>query len=298
MGKEITKLLKEATQGILTDETLNQIQEAFDSAVDEKVKIHVEKALTEQDAEYTEKAQQLLEAIDKDHSAKLTKVVEAQDLNNAAKLQSVISKYQKVVGEQANQFKSELVGKISDYIDVFIESKIPAKAIKEAVQNQKARQILNNLRESLAIDSALMSKSLRDALLDGKTQIVESKKAAEQALTEASKLRDTLGKAKAALVLEQKTSKLSAKKKEYAQRVFEGKSPKFIIENIDYTLSLFDKKEEERLQTLKEEAFSQRKIQEDRVVIEEDTEILNENNENSEENFGHVSNYLNELSKY
>lgn len=294
MATEITKLLKEATQGILTDETLNQIQEAFDSAVDEKVKIHVEKALTEQDAEYTEKAEQLLEALDKDHSAKLTKVVEAQDLNNAAKLQSVISKYQKIVGEQANQFKSELVGKISDYIDVFIESKIPTKAIKEAVQNQKARQILNNLRESLAIDSALMSKSLRDALLDGKTQIVESKKAAEQAITEASQLRETLGKAKAALILEQKTSKLAPKKKEYAQRVFEGKSPKFILENIDYTLSLFDKKEEERLQTLKEEAFSQRQVQEDRVVIEEDTEV----NENNEENFGHVSNYLNELSKY
>ena len=295
MATEITKLLKEATQGILTDETLNQIQEAFDSAVTEKVKIHVEKALTEQDAEYTEKAQQLLEAIDKDHSEKLTRVVEAQDLNNAAKLQSVISKYQKVIGEQATEFKSELVGKISDYIDVFIESKIPTKAIKEAVQNQKARQILNNLRESLAIDSALMSKSLRDALLDGKTQIVESKKAADQALTEASQLRETLGKAKAALILEQKTSKLSPKKKEYAQRVFEGKSPKFIIENIDYTLSLFDKKEEERLQTLKEEAFTQRQVQQDRVVIEEDTEVYNENNE---ENFGHVSNYLNELSKY
>jgi hypothetical protein len=295
MATEITKLLKEATQGILTDETLTQIQEAFDSAVNEKVKIHVEKALTEQDAEYTEKAQQLLEAIDKDHSEKLTKVVEAQDLNNAAKLQSVISKYQKVIGEQATQFKSELVGKISDYIDVFIESKIPTKAIKEAVQNQKARQILNNLRESLAIDSALMSKSLRDALLDGKTQIVESKKAASQAITEASQLRETLGKAKAALILEQKTSKLSSKKKEYAQRVFEGKSPKFILENIDYTLSLFDKKEEERLETLKEEAFTHRQIKQDRVVIEEDTEVINENNE---ENFGHVSNYLNELSKY
>lgn len=295
MATEITKLLKEATQGILTDETLTQIQEAFDSAVNEKVKIHVEKALTEQDAEYTEKAQQLLEAIDKDHSEKLTKVVEAQDLNNAAKLQSVISRYQKVIGEQATQFKSELVGKISDYIDVFIESKIPTKAIKEAVQNQKARQILNNLRESLAIDSALMSKSLRDALLDGKTQIVESKKAASQAITEASQLRETLGKAKAALILEQKTSKLSPKKKEYAQRVFEGKSPKFILENIDYTLSLFDKKEEERLETLKEEAFTHRQIKQDRVVIEEDTEVINENNE---ENFGHVSNYLNELSKY
>jgi hypothetical protein len=295
MATEITKLLKEATQGILTDETLGQIQEAFDSAVNERVKIHVEKALTEQDAEYTEKAQQLLEAIDADHSKKLQKVVEALDANNTAKLKTVINKYQTIVSEQAKQFKADLVGKVSDYIDVFIESKIPKKAIAEAVQNKKARIILNNLRESLAIDSALMNDSLKEALLDGKTQITESRKVAEQAKSEVETLRETLAKAKAALILEQKTSKLNPKKKEYAQRVFEGKSPKFIMENIDYTLSLFDKKEEERLQTLKEEAFTHRQIKQDRVVIEEDT---TEEVQTIEENFSSVSNYLNELSKY
>lgn len=295
MATEITKLLKEATQGILTDETLGQIQEAFDSAVNERVKIHVEKALTEQDAEYTEKAQQLLEAIDADHSKKLQKVVEALDANNTAKLKTVINKYQSIVSEQAKQFKADLVGKVSDYIDVFIESKIPKKAIAEAVQNKKARIILNNLRESLAIDSALMNDSLKEALLDGKTQITESRKVAEQAKSEVETLRETLAKAKAALILEQKTSKLNPKKKEYAQRVFEGKSPKFIMENIDYTLSLFDKKEEERLQTLKEEAFTHRQIKQDRVVIEENT---TEEVETIEENFSSVSNYLNELSKY
>jgi hypothetical protein len=140
-----------------------------------------------------------------------------------------------------------------------------------------------------------MNESLKEALLDGKTQIVESRKVAESAKSEVSTLRETLAKAKAALVLEQKTSKLSPKKKEYAQRVFEGKTPKFIMENIDYTLSLFDKKEEERLQTLKEEAFTHRQIKQDRVVLEEDT---TEEFESSEENFGSVSNYLNELSKY
>jgi len=295
MATEITKLLKEATQGILTDETLGQIQEAFDTAVDERVRIHVEKALTEQDAEYTEKAHQLLEAIDTDHSKKLQKVVEALDTNNTAKLQTVITRYQTVISEQATQFKSQLVDKISDYIDVFIESKIPKKAIAEAVQNKKARIILNNLRENLAIDSALMNDSLKEALLDGKTQIVESRKVADSAKLESATLRETLAKAKAALILEQKTSKLSPKKKEYAQRVFEGKTPKFIMENIDYTLSLFDKKEEERLHTLKEEAFTHRQIKQDRVVLEEDTI---EEVQSSEENFGSVSNYLNELSKY
>jgi hypothetical protein len=295
MAKEISNLLKEATQGILTDQTLEQIQEAFDTAVNERVKIHVEKALTEQDAEYTAKAEQLLEAIDEDHSKKLERVVEALDANNTAKLQMVIKKYQNIVNEQASQFKQDLVERISDYIDLFIESKIPSKSIEEAVKNQKARTILNNLRESLAINSALMNESLKDALLDGKSQIDLYKESSAKLQSEVKQLKESLEKIKADLVLEQKISTLPPKKKEYAQRVFEGKTPKFIVENIDYTLSLFDKKEEERLKTLKNEAFEQRKVKQDRVILEEDTQ---EPAEQKQENFTHVHNYLNELGKY
>lgn len=294
MAKEISNLLKEATQGILTDETLGQIQEAFDNAVKERVKIHVEKALTEQDSEYTTKAEQLLKAIDSDHTKKLQKVVEALDNNNAQKLKIVVERYQKIIKEQAKEFKSDLVDRISHYIELFIESKIPKQSILEAVNNKKARIILNNLRESLAIDSALMSESLKDALVDGKSQIDHFRKIAEDSQNETKTLREALARSKADLVLEQKTSKLSSKKKEYAQRVFEGKSPKFILENIDYTLSLFDKKEEERLENLKKEAFEDRTVKVDRVVLEEQAEIEQE----STENFPHVSNYLNELSKY
>lgn len=295
MGKEISTLLKEATQGILTDETLGQIQEAFDNAVTERVKIHVEKALTEQDSEYTAKAEQLLKAIDADHTTKLQKVVEALDTNNAQKLQMVVERYQKIIKEQAKEFKSSLVDRISDYIELFIESKIPKQSITEAVNNKKARIILNNLREALAIDSALMSDSLKDALIDGKSQIEQYRKISESAQSELKTLRESLDRAKAELVLEQKTSKLSTKKKEYAQRVFEGKTPKFILENIDYTLSLFDKKEEERLESIKKEAFENRKVKVDRVVLEEQVE---ETEQETTEKFSPVSNYLNELSKY
>ena len=182
-----------------------------------------------------------------------------------------------------------------DYISIFIESKIPQKSINEAVKNHKARIILNNLRENLAIDSALMSESLKDALLDGKKQIEEARKEAKHSNTELVQLRESLDKSKAKLVLEQKTAHLNPKKKQYALRVFEGKSPKFIIENIDYTLSLFDKKEEERLVTLKEEAFESRKVKADRVVLEEDTQ---DQHQDTEENFAHVQNYMNELGKY
>ena len=60
MSKQISELLKEATNGLLNEKTLNEIQTAFEGAVNERVKIHVEKALVEQDSQYTENSNNYL----------------------------------------------------------------------------------------------------------------------------------------------------------------------------------------------------------------------------------------------
>jgi hypothetical protein len=296
--KDISQILKEAAKDILTEETLTQIKEAFDQAVNEKVQIHVEKALVEQDEDYTNKLQHFIEATDKDHIAKLTRVVEALDANNASKLQLVIQNYSKIINESASQFKEELVHKISDFLELYIEEKIPQEQIEEAVSNQNAKILLQNLKETLAVDTALLSNVFKGALLDGKSQIEEAKKAKSDLEKELSLIKESLQKTKAELVLEQKTANLSDKKKAYARRVFEGKTPEFIQENLDYTISLFDKKEEERLTVLKEEAFQSRRVKSDRVVpqeVEEQEDVLTESVEGEVQ---HTEFYMNELRKY
>ena len=60
---DIKSILKEATKDLLSDEVLKEIEEAFNSTVSEKVQIHVTKALTEQDEDYSKKLEHLLEAI-------------------------------------------------------------------------------------------------------------------------------------------------------------------------------------------------------------------------------------------
>ena len=293
MSTEISQLLKEATKDILTPETLSQIQEAFDAAVSERVSLNVESALVKQDAEYTEKLKHLLEAIDKDHTKKLKRVVEAVDANNAAKLQIVANRYQKALKENASSFKKQLVEKVSNYMDLYLEEKIPVAAVNEAVKNKKAAVILNNLRESLAIDSALMNSALREAIIDGKKQIDESAKSVQALTEQVAVLSESLQKEKAKLVLEQKTANLPEKKREYAIRVLADKSPDFIAENIDYTIGLFDKKEEELVETLKEEAFQSRTVKTDSVieesVIEEQTETFDT---------PLVKTYMSELGRY
>ena len=294
MGKDITTILKESAKDIITDETLTMIKESFDTAVNERVSIHVEKALAEQDAEYTAKLEHLLEALDTDHTNKLTKVVKAIDINNAAKLQRVVEKYSAGLTHQANGFKNTLVKKMSRFIEMYLNKVAPQASINEAVRNNKARIVLENLRGALAVDSTLMKESIKTAVVDGARQIRQSTSEVAKLQQQVEQLSEKLERAQAAIVFEQKTAKLPDQKKRYARRVLEGKSAQFITENIDYTLSLFDKKEEDRLVTLKEEAFTQC-VSREHHVIEEATAPTEQ-----QPTFAspHVSNYMAELGKY
>lgn len=296
MSKQISELLKEATNGLLNEKTLNEIQSAFDSAVSERVKIHVEKALVEQDSQYTEKLEQLLEAINVDHTEKLKKVVRAIDTNNFTKLQAVAKRYSKALNEQAKSFKNAMVNNVDRYLNLYLNKVVPTNTLNEAVYNRKAAIVLEKLRSSLAVDSALMKKSLREAILDGQKQISEKNSEVSALKQQLSVLQESVEKTNSALILEQKLATLPEKKKAYAKRVLEGKSAKFIKENIDYTLSLFDRKEEDRLDALKEEAFETRTVRSDRVVLEESAPVQQTEEESATTPF--LNTYMNELGRY
>jgi hypothetical protein len=273
----------------LSEESKVEIQSAIEQKVQEKVKIHVEKALAEQDELYSNKLSELLDAIDKDHSQKLEKVVEAIDADRANKLVQVVKKYEQALNEDANNFKSQLVESISDYLDAYLDEVIPATEVQEAVRNKKAVQVLENLRTHLAVDAALEKESIKEAILDGKSQINEASSKLESVIAENNTLQNELAKIKADLLIEQRTVSLNEQQKKYLKKVFSDKSPEFISENFDYTLKLFDKKVDSRLESLKEEALTE-STNVDRVVLEQTEEVINEDVQ--------LSPYLQELRKY
>ena len=262
---KVSTLLTDEAKQVLTEESLYAIEEAFTK----KLEITVESALAQQDDLYAKKLQQLITAIDKDHTAKLKRVVESIDKNNSSKLVKVIKKYEAELTNEANNFKETLVESISNYLEEFLEEAIPSEAIVEATKNKTAREVLGNLRRVLAIDSALMSESVQTAVIDGKNQIDELTNKVTSLEKENTVIKENYIKTKSALILENKTAGLSYKKKEYIKRVLGDKAPKFIEENFNYTLRLFEKKETERLNILKEEAFQTRKVKSDTPVIKE-----------------------------
>ena len=270
MSKE--QLLPESVKEVLTEESVRTVEEA----IKDKLKLSVEAALASQDELYSEKLQELIKAIDSDHTSKLKRIVEAVDSNNTRKLIKVIKKYEDDISKSAKEFKTTLVESISDYLEEYVDEAVPSEAILEATQNRTATEVLRNLRKVLAVDSSLMSESVKDAVLDGKSQIDKLQLELDKVQRENKLIKEAYNKTKADLLLESRTSKLPAKKAEYLHRVLGDKTPKFIEENFEYTARLFDKKESERIGVIKEQAFTQRKVKSDApVLVQEKKQVSN-----------------------
>jgi len=282
--KNISDILREATDGQIDESVLSDIESAFETRVAEKAKIHVDKALLEQDELYTNKLEELLEALDVDHTKKLKKVVEAIDADRTGKLKAVIQKYETILSEDADGFKEELVESISTYLDAFLEESIPSVEIKEAVKNKKAIAVLEGIRKHLAVDAALEKDSIKEAVVDGKNQINEASQKLESVLQEKAVIEDELQAMKSEKLLSEKTAGLDERTGKYIRKMLSGKDPEYIAENFDYTVKLFEKKEESRLEGLKTEALTE-STKVDRVVEEKVEEKPN-------------NPYMSELSKY
>ncbi len=97
---KIKDTLKSQFEGLLTEDTLNVVQEAFDAAVDtkvqEKLELQVESAIlkkTEEiDADHAKKLEALVESIDADHAKKLEALVESIDNDHVIKLKATLNK--------------------------------------------------------------------------------------------------------------------------------------------------------------------------------------------------------------
>lgn len=289
--ENITDILQEKAQDILTEDTLQQIEEAFNK----KVQLHVEAALVKQDDEYAAKLEHLLEAIDLDHSKKLDKVVEAIDKNHAEKMIAVVEKYSKALTTEAAEFKNDIVNKVSKYLDIYLEKLVPQKSINEAVKNKRANKMLSEMRKVLAVDAALQKQAIKDAIVDGKSRIDESTAQVDEMGATLNKLSKENAVLKAQLTLESKCSDLSEDKAAFCKKVLTGKSAKFINENFDYTLKMFDKNHEEHLEVLHEQAKRQNSVSKD---VDRPTEVIKESTEQSETENPYFNAYLGELGKY
>jgi hypothetical protein len=192
--------------------------------------------------------------------------------------------------KDAKKFKKMVVESINRYLEEYLNEAVEAQGIAQASKNTSAFRILENMRLALGVDVALMNKSIKGAVMDGKQKLDERDQKIAELESKLSKITESYSKMEVKALLEEKVSKLTQDKKNFVRKALQDKSVKFINENFDYTVRLFDKQEKHKLVTLKEEAIENRQVKPDVVP----TKKIIEESLNKDE---HADMYVTELSK-
>jgi 3-methyladenine DNA glycosylase AlkC len=285
---KIKDLLNKDAVEVFSESSLDAIQEAFDT----KVNLATESALIAQDELYAKKLDTLIKTIDKDHTAKMKKIVEAFDQDRAQKLLKVVKKYERTLNEDATQYKQQLVGAVSVYLDEFLEESVSTEDLATAVKNKSAMSVLGKLRNVLSVGSVMMNESIQEAVLDGKSQITSLQEENTELKNKMKQLSESYNNVRVNSLIEEKISSMDDDKKSFIRKTLKDKSFEFIKENFDYVSRLFDKKEKEKIKNITEDA---KKKSANVDFIPKTEKILTENLNTNEPSGGDI--YLSELSK-
>jgi uncharacterized protein with PIN domain len=296
---KFAEILKQVDENVINEETAKAITEAFESAVEEKVSsrvsLELESALAKQDTDHAEKLKNLLEAIDKDHTEKLQNVVSAITENHTSKLKNVIKFYRKAINEKANKFSEKVVSEISNYLDLYLNSKIPNLQLKEAVENTYARKQLEKIRHLIGLDPEYINESVKTVVSEGKKTIDELNEKLNEAYKQNELLSEKLKVNETAILLEKKTKGMPVAKKEFITNLLNDKDASYINENFNYVVEMFERGEEEKSSELVEEA--KRGAVSKNVKIPAQTAVIAESKTEKVDG-SPVNGYLTELQRF
>jgi hypothetical protein len=255
---DITAILENVDKSVLNEETAKAIAEAFEQAVDEKtdsrVKLELENVLNKQDEDHAGKLQKLLEAIDTDHSQKLQEVVDTINENHSIKLEKLVNFYRKTINEKAQKYSNHIVEELSNYLDLYLEKKIPQTQLQEAVTNVSAREQLAKIREIISFDPNTLNSQVKNIITTGKQKIDELQDQLNESYKQNIELQEKVKNLESSLIIENKTKGMSSSKKEFVSKLLSDKSPEYIKENFNYVVEMFEKEESETSTKLVEEA--------------------------------------------
>jgi len=299
---KFSEILNKVDSNVINEETAKEITEAFEAAVEEKVnsrvQLELEGALTKQDEDHAGKLQKLLEAIDTDHTEKLQKVVNTITESHTEKLEKLVGFYRKSLNEKAENFSNKIVNEISNYLDIYLEKKVPTLQLEEAVANTYARKQLAKIREMVGIDPETINEDVKGMISQGKQKIDELTEKLNESYKENHELLEKVKKTETLVILEQKTKGMPAVKKEFVFNLLNDKDSSYVEENFNYVVEMFERSEEEKATDLVEEAKQKAVSREAKVPSKSVVTESKDAQETEVQNGTPVSGYLSELKKY
>lgn len=210
--------------------------------------------------------------IDKEHTAMASKTIQklTESFNN--KLTRIRKYYTESVKRDSDNFRQQLTESLSNYIDARIDKAIPYTAVRKAVKNTAATQVLENFKQALEVSNAkTAAKKYFKAPLMEAAEIIKKAQAANDALAKDKALLESkLQDQERTLYLESKIKGLNEDTQAFARRVLADKPLKWIKENFDYCIGLHKEQTEKARAALQEHAMNEasiKKIRRGRVNV-------------------------------
>lgn len=290
----ISAILSKLDNGVLSEDSANDIASAFEAAVNEKVNdrisLEIEKALNEQDEDHALKLKNLIEAIDKDHTEKLNQVVEAINENHTEKLVKVVNHYRSVLNEKAERFSNKVVEEMSNYLDLYLDKIIPKEQLSEAVANTYAINQLEQVRKIVGFNPAAVNEDIKNVVINSKLAIENLQEQLNKSYRENIELNQSINNIKTSLMLEQKTKGMTPTKRNFITKILSDKTPSYIEENFKYVADMFESDQRSSRNSIIEEATAT-SITKGATVPKPTVEQI------STQSFNPVDNYLSALSE-
>ncbi len=297
----IEKILESIGKDILTDEVKKSLADSFNEAVEltskNRIDLVVENELKKMDDEHSGKLEALIEAIDEDHTKKFKAVIQKLDEGHTAKLTNVIEKYENELKKGAEGLREELVSKVSNYLDLYITESIPTEQLKEAIENIRAKKMINEIKKIVAVDEEFISENFKEALKDGHETIEKLKGELNKTIKESAVLKQEILTTNSKILLESKIKDLPADKQKFVTKLLEGKKSDEIEANFKYVLDMYEKDDEDKREVLKESETKKSKVITEKVTLPKSTIVDNISKESETEEFSRVGEYLKGLDQ-
>lgn len=270
MPTDIKKLLSEATNGVLTEESYVLIGEAFNKALEAKVQIveeTFEQRQKEKEAVYSEHVQRLIDQIDEKYTKTAKLMLEHKEKQYMTAVKKIVSKYEKELNEQAKAFMTESTENVSEYLDLYLKESGVIQQIQESVNNTKAVNVLSSLRKVLAVDAAAQNEVITEGVKSAAVTIDASKKEVAALKDEKAALIKENAELARNLLINEKLSVLPTAKRTHMSKLLADKSVEYIKENFDYVSKLYDKTEQKNLDKLKQTVLERKEVIDDKNVV-------------------------------
>jgi hypothetical protein len=223
-------------------------EDALES-VDEKHIALLDKVVSKIDEDHTESLDKVLSKIDEDHTELLEGVLSKIDEDHTVGLKMVVEKYE-------NGMQEELEGKVSDFLDVYIEDKLPEGKIVDTVRLEKLEEMFNEIKQIALISEISMDEEIKEAVQDAKT-IIEDKDAEINTLMfDKIELSKKLKRNEASNLLEDKCKNINPKMRAYIETRFKDADVDEIEDKFEEAIEAFEEDETLLREELKDQATS------------------------------------------